>query len=420
MVVCHSAASYNMARVVRHQPSSGSLIVPRTLDSIAEFQTSRQSPSVDSPPGYGDSPHSASFPSHSELDDYIIDEILSLEDEQLAARQQSGLSQLPASYSCTDGLTALTSSQNHGGGRAITGSSSTTSSDYNRQVSSSAPTGSLDIDSLVHQEVVVSEHEFFRDRRKKDIHNMIERRRRYNINDRIKELGMMLPKHTASEDMKLNKGTILKASCDYIRQLQRDREHMVRVQQQQGRLESAARLYAQRVKELEAQLQKNGLPIPPPVTLPPVGSPSVTTVMGRPIKQEPIDTSSPASTPGAQASPGFLSALSDTTAAMAIASPSGIPNSSSRGGGAGSFFSVGSQSETPAFATPQGGHELLETPQVDLNAPIWPSQQQQQQQQQPGAPHMGPPGNHPFPDLMMDISAMTTGPLLQGDPMISA
>uniref|UniRef100_A0A914WCK8 Uncharacterized protein n=1 Tax=Plectus sambesii TaxID=2011161 RepID=A0A914WCK8_9BILA len=33
---------------------------------------------------------------------------------------------------------------------------------------------------------------------------------------------------------------------------------------------------------------------------------------------------------------------------------------------------------------------------------------------------MGPPGNHPFPDLMMDISAMTTGPLLQGDPMISA
>jgi hypothetical protein len=39
--------------------------------------------------------------------------------------------------------------------------------------------------------------DFYRDRRKKDIHNMIERRRRYNINDRIKELGLMLPKSTA-------------------------------------------------------------------------------------------------------------------------------------------------------------------------------------------------------------------------------
>ena len=37
-------------------------------------------------------------------------------------------------------------------------------------------------------------HHEERDRRKKDIHNMIERRRRYNINDRIKELGTLLPR----------------------------------------------------------------------------------------------------------------------------------------------------------------------------------------------------------------------------------
>lgn len=49
-------------------------------------------------------------------------------------------------------------------------------------------------------------------------------------------------------ELKLNKGTILKASCDYIRQLQKDRELMLRQQQYQARLEQAARMYADRVK----------------------------------------------------------------------------------------------------------------------------------------------------------------------------
>ena len=33
-----------------------------------------------------------------------------------------------------------------------------------------------------------------KDRQRKDNHNMIERRRRFHINDRIKELGTLLPK----------------------------------------------------------------------------------------------------------------------------------------------------------------------------------------------------------------------------------
>ena len=83
------------------------------------------------------------------------------------------------------------------------------------QVSNSAPTSSFDMEGLVKQELggEGSGEEVVRDRRKKDIHNMIERRRRYNINDRIKELGTMLPKHTAGDDLKLNKGTILKVPC---------------------------------------------------------------------------------------------------------------------------------------------------------------------------------------------------------------
>ena len=47
---------------------------------------------------------------------------------------------------------------------------------------------------------------------------VVERRRRFNINDRIKELGAILPK--MSSEAKQNKGSILKASVDYIRTLQ--------------------------------------------------------------------------------------------------------------------------------------------------------------------------------------------------------
>ncbi|KAK7916371.1 hypothetical protein WMY93_012132 [Mugilogobius chulae] len=62
-----------------------------------------------------------------------------------------------------------------------------------------------------------------KERQKKDNHNLIERRRRFNINDRIKELGTLIPKSN-DPDMRWNKGTILKASVDYIRKLQRDQQ----------------------------------------------------------------------------------------------------------------------------------------------------------------------------------------------------
>jgi hypothetical protein len=52
----------------------------------------------------------------------------------------------------------------------------------------------------------------------------VERRRRFNINDRIKELGTLLPKtndpyYEVVRDMRPNKGTILKSSVDYIKLL---------------------------------------------------------------------------------------------------------------------------------------------------------------------------------------------------------
>jgi len=56
---------------------------------------------------------------------------------------------------------------------------------------------SSSLESLPIKEEPLSEEDLRalqKDRQKKDNHNLIERRRRYNINDRIKELGTLLPK----------------------------------------------------------------------------------------------------------------------------------------------------------------------------------------------------------------------------------
>ena len=59
---------------------------------------------------------------------------------------------------------------------------------------------------------------------------LVERRRRFNINDRIKELGTLLPKANeflfdVIQDLHIrqpNKGTILKSSVDYIKCLKHE------------------------------------------------------------------------------------------------------------------------------------------------------------------------------------------------------
>jgi hypothetical protein len=72
--------------------------------------------------------------------------------------------------------------------------------------------------------VQVNKHE---DRYKKESHNIIERRRRSTINDKINEIGSLLP---ALKDFRNNKGTILKASVDYIRQLQVEQRRLLTVE----------------------------------------------------------------------------------------------------------------------------------------------------------------------------------------------
>eukprot|EP00126_Sphaerothecum_destruens_P008380 Sdes_comp20189_c0_seq1m13467 len=63
-----------------------------------------------------------------------------------------------------------------------------------------------------------------KNRKKKDNHNAIERKRRYNINDRISELGTLLP--SSIQESKPCKGSILKRSVDYIKYLQQLNDKM--------------------------------------------------------------------------------------------------------------------------------------------------------------------------------------------------
>ncbi|XP_050412974.1 microphthalmia-associated transcription factor isoform X1 [Patella vulgata] len=97
-----------------------------------------------------------------------------------------------------------------------------------------------------------------KDRQKKDTHNMIERRRRFNINDRIKELGTLLPR-TTDPDMRQNKGTILKASVDYIRRLKRDQDKMKQAEEKNRMLESNNRKLLLRMQQLDLLMKSHGM-----------------------------------------------------------------------------------------------------------------------------------------------------------------
>ncbi|XP_074510492.1 transcription factor E3b isoform X1 [Sebastes fasciatus] len=104
-----------------------------------------------------------------------------------------------------------------------------------------------------------------KERQKKDNHNLIERRRRFNINDRIKELGTLIPKsneqphHNDVSEMRWNKGTILKASVDYIRKLQKEQQRAKDIDMRQKKLEHANHSLMIRIQELEMQARLHGL-----------------------------------------------------------------------------------------------------------------------------------------------------------------
>ncbi|XP_069707110.1 transcription factor EC isoform X2 [Phaenicophaeus curvirostris] len=112
----------------------------------------------------------------------------------------------------------------------------------------------------VKKELTADTRAMAKERQKKDNHNLIERRRRYNINYRIKELGTLIPKSN-DPDMRWNKGTILKASVEYIKWLQKEQQRARELEHRQKKLEHANRRLLLRIQELEIQARAHGLPI---------------------------------------------------------------------------------------------------------------------------------------------------------------
>ncbi|XP_017769301.1 PREDICTED: microphthalmia-associated transcription factor isoform X2 [Nicrophorus vespilloides] len=109
-------------------------------------------------------------------------------------------------------------------------------------------------------------HALAKDRQKKDNHNMIERRRRFNINDRIKELGTLLPKNNDPyfeivRDVRPNKGTILKSSVEYIKCLKNEVQRLKQNEIRQKQTEHINRRLQLRIQELERQAKSHGLPV---------------------------------------------------------------------------------------------------------------------------------------------------------------
>ncbi|MEJ1279736.1 hypothetical protein NN561_010671 [Cricetulus griseus] len=82
--------------------------------------------------------------------------------------------------------------------------------------------------------------------------------------------------------MRWNKGTILKASVDYIRKLQREQQRAKDLENRQKKLEHANRHLLLRVQELEMQARAHGLSLIPSTGL---CSPDL---VNRIIKQEPV------------------------------------------------------------------------------------------------------------------------------------
>uniref|UniRef100_A0A3Q2PY79 Transcription factor binding to IGHM enhancer 3b n=1 Tax=Fundulus heteroclitus TaxID=8078 RepID=A0A3Q2PY79_FUNHE len=178
--------------------------------------------------------------SNKEEDD-VIDDIISLEssfNDEIITLIDSGL-QLPSTLQLPGNLLDVYHSPGMAGPTLT--------------VSNSCP---ADLPQI-KREITADTKAFLKERQKKDNHNL-ERRRRFNINDRIKELGTLIPK--SSDETRWNKGTILKASVDYIRKLQKEQQRAKDIEVRQKKLEQANHILMLRIQELEMQARLHGLP----------------------------------------------------------------------------------------------------------------------------------------------------------------
>ncbi|XP_071314776.1 transcription factor E3a [Trachinotus anak] len=221
---------------------------------LSTAKTANQEPAGPSPslsPVLCSAPRLQPADGKQEMEETVIDEIISLEsslNDEFLTLIDSGLqlaNTLPVSGTMLDV---------YGGGTATP----------TITVSNSCP---AELHTVKKELSDVETKALIKERQKKDNHNLIERRRRFNINDRIKELGALIPKSTDLE-MRWNKGTILKASVDYIRKLQKEQQRAREMEERQRRLENTNRSLLLRIQELELQARLHGLSSssPPPTS----------------------------------------------------------------------------------------------------------------------------------------------------------
>ncbi|XP_044065927.1 transcription factor E3a isoform X1 [Siniperca chuatsi] len=210
---------------------------------LSTTQTANQEPAGPSP---GHSPYLGSAPKLQPADDSgkeqmeetVIDDIISLEsslNDEFLTLIDSGL-QLANTLPVSGNMLHV-----YGGSRGV--------ATPTIPISNSCP---ADLHAVKRELNDVEAKALIKDRQKKDNHNLIERRRRFNINDRIKELGDLIPKSTDPET-RWNKGTILKASVDYIRKLQKEQQRAREMEERQRRLENTNHSLLLRIQELELQ-----------------------------------------------------------------------------------------------------------------------------------------------------------------------
>lgn len=87
------------------------------------------------------------------------------------------------------------------------------------------------------------------ERHRKHAHNLVERRRRHKLNDKIKELETLLPGRNRSDLLPHNKSSILTATVDYIKQFQGVKERICLLEERQQRME-------QQIKKIIKVLQR--------------------------------------------------------------------------------------------------------------------------------------------------------------------
>lgn len=99
-----------------------------------------------------------------------------------------------------------------------------------------------------------------REQRRKESHNMFERRRRFNINERIRELAGLLPRRREQyyEAARHSAGHILKASVEYMRWLKQEVSRMSEAEARRRILELENQHLRSRVHQLEAKLRSLG------------------------------------------------------------------------------------------------------------------------------------------------------------------